>query len=106
MSIQAIGIGGIHNIDYEHKRIINELQALGITPTYDKNIDRAKLNAEKSKLIDKISHKIEHKNEQANTNFKDTVVAYHQTDEERINLEEQKPGAMTLSELNKIYFGL
>lgn len=105
MAIQAIGIGGLNKIDYEHQRIISELLAMGISPTYDKNADKEKLEAEKIKLIEKISNKAEHK-EELPPKFEDTIVAYHQPDSERVKLEESKLGAMTLAELNKIYFGL
>jgi hypothetical protein len=37
--------------------------------------------------------------------FEDVIVAY-QPDENRVKLEEERLGAMTLAELNKIYFGL
>ena len=57
------------------------------------------------KLIEKISNKAEHK-EELPPKFEDTIVAYHQPDSERVKLEESKLGAMTLAELNKIYFGL
>lgn len=105
MALQAISIGGLHSIDYEHQRIIRELLALGITPSYDKNTDKAKLDAEKAKLIDKISNKTEQLPTQQ-TKFENTTVAYYQPDDERVKLEESRLGAMTLSELNKIYFGL
>lgn len=100
--VQAVGIGGISSIDYEHKRIISELLSLGISPSYDKNIDRAKLATEKAKLIEKISNKAE----EVQPDFQDTVVGYYQSDNERVGIEESRLGAMTLSELNKIYFGL
>ena len=105
MSIQAIGIGGLHNIDYEHQRIIRELLAMGITPSYDKKNDMTKLEIEKAKLIEKIANKTGEQQAQQ-TNFEETIVGYHQPDSERIKLEESRLGAMTLSELNKIYFGL
>lgn len=104
--LKAVGIGGLHNIDYEHQRIIRELQALGITPSYDKNIDKSKLEVEKAKLINKIQQKSEQSGAQMNSKFEDTVVGYHQPDTERVELEESRLGAMTLSELNRIYFGL
>ena len=106
MAVQSIRLGGIQNIDYEHQRIINELLAMGISPTYDKNTDKAKLEAEKAKLVDKISRKVENLEEKSSIKFEDTIVSYHQQDEERLGLEEQRLGAMTLAELNKIYFGL
>ena len=105
MAVQAVGIGGLKCIDYEHQRIIRELLALGISPSYDKNTDAAKLDAAKAKLIEKISNKAEQKPE-SQVKFEDTVVGYYQPDSERIELEESRLGAMTLSELNKIYFGL
>ena len=105
MAIQSIGIGGLHSIDYEHKRIIRELIAMGITPSYDKNIDKSKLEIEKNNLIEKISNKAE-QNQGTSVSFEETVVGYYQPDNERVGLEESRLGAMTLSELNKIYFGL
>lgn len=100
------GIGSFHNIDYEHKRIIQELQALGITPTYDKNTDKAKLQATKEKLVDKIANKVEKADGKEAEDFKNTLVGYYQEDGERIRLEEERLGAMTVAELNRIYFGL
>lgn len=105
VAIQSIGIGGLHSIDYEHQRIIRELLALGISPSYDKNTDVAKLEAAKAKLVEKITNKAEQTSE-SQPKFEDTVVGYFQPDGERVELEESRLGAMTLSELNKIYFGL
>ena len=105
MAIQALGIGGLHKIDYEHQRIISELLSMGVSPTYDKYTDKAKLEVEKVKLIEKISNKAEH-NQEAQAKFEETVVGYFQPDSERVELEESRLGAMTLWELNKIYFGL
>ena len=103
--MHAVGIGGLKCIDYEHQRIIRELLALGISPSYDKNTDAAKLEAAKAKLVENISNKSE-RNAESQVKFEDTVVGYYQPDSERVELEECRLGAMTLSELNKIYFGL
>lgn len=105
MALQIAKIGGVNNIDYEHQRIIQELLSIGISPTYEKSADKAKLEAEKVKLVEKISNKCSTSEKEPKPEFKDVIVAY-QPDGNRVKLEEERLGAMTLAELNKIYFGL
>ena len=94
--IQAIGaIGNQYNrIDPEYTRILMELSKLGIKPTGDKNVDKAKLEEEKQKLVEKIQDKM------------GVNVSEKTNDSERAMMEEEKPGAMTVSELLKIYHGI
>ena len=103
MALQVARIGGINNIDYEHQKIIQELLSLGISPSYEKSKDKAKLEAEKVKLIEKISNKAASSERVPEEKFEDVIVAY-QPDEGRVKLEEERLGAMTIAELNKIYF--
>ncbi len=88
--IQAIGAIG-HYDDPEYIRIITELRKLGITPSGNKNIDRAKLIQEKNRLEEKFSLE----NYQPNVNTS-----------EREKLEEERTGATALAEINKILLGL
>ena len=96
--VQAIGaIGNSDNfhIDPEYVRILQELYKLGIKPTGNKQIDKAKLDDEKRKLAQRIQDKLEN-----------TKIADNQTDNERTRLEEERLGAMTVGELNRILHGI
>lgn len=96
--VQSVGaIGGICNrIDPEYMQIIIELQKLGLSPTNNKAVDKARLNEEKQKLVKKIHEKIEAAQQSQNTN----------ATAERAKMEEQRLGAMKVGELNKILLGL
>lgn len=94
--VQAIGAIGNYcgKIDSEYLMIMMEMRKLGLTPTGNKAADKTTLEAEKQKLAQKIQAKMEAK-------------APEQTDNsDRAVLEEQKLGAMTVAELNKILHGL
>jgi len=95
--IQAISaIGGNSNFnDPEYMKIIQELFKLGIAPTGEKNVDKARLEAEKKKLAEQIQEKAQQVNPQQ-----------AQEMAQRSKLEEEKLGAMTVAELNKILHGL
>ena len=71
-----------------------EMRKLGLTPTGNKVVDKAALEAEKNKLAEKVQAKLEIKNVDKTD------------DSQRAMLEEQKLGAMTVAELNKILHGL
>lgn len=94
--VSAIGAISGHNpyADPEYLRIIQELRALGLTPTGNKNVDKARLESEKQKLAKKIEEKAETKQSETPDMS------------ERSKFEEQKLGAMTVAELNKILHGL
>lgn len=93
--ISAIGNSGNFNIDPEYLRILQELYKLGIKPTGNKQIDKAKLEEEKQKIIQRIQDKIE---TSKNTENKE--------DKERVQMEEERLGAKTVGELNRILFGI
>ena len=99
--IQAVGAINCYN-DPEYLRIIQELMKMGIAPSGNKSIDKTKLEKAKAELIEKIQTKqaVEQKQNiqvQPLEGTKDT---------QRAEMEELRKGAMTLSELNKFYFGL
>ena len=97
------GIGGHRPDDYEYYRIIMQLQALGISPTGNKNADRARLTLEKEKLVNKIAKS--QNNTKINDNeFLETLATVKEDDLQRQSLEKQRLGAMTVSELNRLYF--
>ena len=95
-AISAIGAlnAYVRHIDPEYMRIIQEMLALGLTPTGDKEADRATLEAEKKRLAEK-ALKAREANIQNNSDNK-----------EKSEMEIQKAGAMNLAELNKILLGL
>ena len=106
--VAAIGaIGGNHYIDYEYIKILQELYKLGIKPTGIKEIDKARLQVEKEKIIKQNKQKAE--NVQPADNIQQTDKTA-QTDEnesvERAQMAEEMLGAKTVSELNKILHGL
>ena len=93
--IQAIGAIG-HDYDSEYIRIIRELQKYGITPTGNKQIDKARLR------------QIKQKEEQAEEFLLDKII-YEEDDEisnNRRQLEELRTGAMTLAQINRVLLGI
>lgn len=105
----VFAISSIHNYtplcDPEYLRILAELRSLGIAPSGNKQIDAAKLAQAKSELISKIKNK-----EQINSR-KDLQVQVIDSvneinDPKRAEMEEQRLGAMTIAELNRMYFGI
>ena len=94
--------GGLY-IDPEHQRIISELIQLGISPTYNKSTDKAKLERAKSELIEKIQSKNEENYENENNVY--SIEDYYSSDEysERARMEEERLGAMTIAELNRYF---
>ncbi len=94
--IQSVGAIGSNfcKVDQEYTRIMMELHKLGLTPSGNKEVDKATLEAEKQKLAQKIQAKLD-------------VQSPEKTDEpERARLEEKKLGAMQVAEVNKILHGL
>lgn len=96
--IQAIGAIGNENPykDPEYIKIIQELGRLGVAPTGNKRVDKARLESEKLKLAQKINEKIQQAAPQEEQNDK----------VQRSKMEEERVGAMTVAELNKILHGL
>ena len=94
--VQAISaLGRNPYVDPEYMKIIQELLALGLTPTGNKAIDKSRLQAAKQELAEKIKEK-----------FKEELQEKSINDPERSQMEEQKLGAMTVADLNKILHGL
>ena len=75
--------------------------ALGITPSGNKSSDKARLQIEKEKLVNKITQQ-----NQQDDNFLETLIKVNEDTSAKQALEEQRLGAMSLAELNKYYFGL
>ena len=87
--------------DMEYQRIIQQLMALGISPSGNKNTDKARLQIEKEKLVNKIAEQGKQEN-----NFLETLVQVNEDNYARQALEEQRIGAMSIAELNKYLLGL
>ena len=88
-AISAIG----DTYDPEYAKILYELRRLGITPTGNKIIDKAKL---KNAKIEEAENKLEQKIcEKPNNN-----------DKEREELEKVRTGAMTLAQINRILLNI
>ena len=68
----------------------------------NKNIDKAKLQQAKAELLQK--NKEQNQNEN-NQNFQLAQIDKYENPE-REKLEELRPGAMTVAELNRFYFGI
>ena len=94
--VQAIGaIGNQPNkMDPEYMMILMELHKLGLTPTGNKSVDKATLEAEKIKIAEKIQDKM------------GVNVTNKTENPERAKLEEEKLGAMNVGELLKLYHGI
>lgn len=102
---RPIGNMFIIGFDYEYYKIAKQLRELGITPTGNKEQDKAKLRAEKTKLIQAIKVKAKQKDEKE-SDFKKTLKNIENTKTERHQIELDMLGAKTAGELNKIYFNL
>lgn len=103
----VVGISKISyaTIDAEHYAIIQQLKALGITPTGNKDADRAKLNIEKNKLIQQIKTKAKNKNDNK-PNFKEILGETISNNNPTNQLELEMLGAKSVGELNRIYFNI
>ena len=95
-------IGGNCAVDYEHYRIIQQLIALGIQPSGNKATDKARLQIEKEKLVNKVAEK----NNKTNVDFAETLEATQKKQELREQMEEERLGAKTIGELNRILLGI
>jgi len=104
--IQALGNASGLSIDAEYLRIIQELRSLGLSPSGSKSTDAQRLAAAKAELVQRIHKKEENTSSQQSLG----VQIINQVDEseyaQRSEMEEQRLGAMTVAQLNKIFFGL
>lgn len=89
--ISSLGLG-LWSVNFSnYKEVVRKLRELGVEPTGDAQIDKAKLR----QVIEKKVEKFELKK------------AEEKKKEEQLeNLEESRVGAKILGEQNKIYFGL
>lgn len=103
--VSAIGaIRGHNYMDYEYTQIIMELYQLGIKPSGNKQTDKARLQAEKAKIVKQIKQKsenVQQAEKKQQTDEKDKTEFL-----EKASLEEERLGAKTVGELNKILHGL
>lgn len=92
-------------IDPEYLRIIQELRSLGLTPSGNKAVDAGRLAQAKAELVTKIKEK-----ERAESNQSLQLQTIDPTDAAEKNtkaeLEEQRLGAMTIAELNRLYHNI
>lgn len=88
--------------DPEYLRILQELMKLGIAPSGNKSIDKTKLEQAKAELIQKIQTRQEEEQKQ-NLQVQPLEAT---KDTQRAQLEELRPGATTIAELNRLYFRL
>lgn len=95
----------IGKYDAEYQRILQELQRLGIAPSGDKSIDKAKLENAKAELINKIQQRQADK-EKFETNFETILPVESVENLQRSEMEEQRLGAMNIAELNRLYFNI
>ena len=102
LPIGRVYLGGF---DYEYYKIAKQLTELGLQPTGNKEQDKAKLRAEKTKLVQSIKGKAKRKDEKE-SDFKKTLKDVQNTKTERHQVELDMLGAKTVSDLNKIYFNL
>ena len=104
--IQALGIASGLSIDAEYLRIIQELRTLGLSPTGNKTTDAQRLAQAKAELVQRIQKKEETTKSQQELG----VQIINQVDEseyaQRAEMEEQRLGAMSVAQLNRIFFGL
>ena len=91
--------------DPEYLRILQELMRLGVTPTGNKDVDKAKLEQAKTELIEKIQQKEAH-NQKQELQVQPMAPVDNVQDTKRAEMEQQRLGAMNIAELNKIYFNL
>ena len=103
MAVGAIGSYGSNYQDPEYIKIIKELTQMWITPSGNKNTYVSKLKQAKTELIEKIQTK---QNEEQRQELKVQPLEASKESQQAQQLEYDRTGAMTLAELNKLYFGL
>ena len=91
--IQAIRPIG-QDYDSEYLRIMRELKKLGLTPSGNKQIDKTRLSKAKQAFVDKLQDEYVKERRDQNSGIVQS------------SLEEERPGAMALAELNKILLGI
>ena len=100
--VAAIGAVGSYN-DAEYMRILQELRQLGISSSGNKSTDKSRLNQAKVELVQKIQTK---QAEEQKQDIQVQPLEATQESQHTPQMEQERIGAMTLAELNKIYFGL
>ena len=99
MAVGAIGSYSSNFQDPEYIKVLKELMQMGITPSGNKNADVSKLKEAKTELIEKIQTKQKQE-------LQVQPLEASKESQQAQQLEYAKTGAMTLAELNKLYFGL
>ncbi len=100
--VAAIGAVGSYQ-DAEYTRILKELMQAGLTSSGNKSADKSRLNQAKLELIQKIQTK---QAEEVKQDIQVQPLEATQNSQHTPQMEQERVGAMTLAELNKIYFGL
>ena len=91
--------------DPEYLRIKQELMSLGVAPTGSKEIDKAKLHEAKEELVQKIQEK-DVKTRTQELQVQPMNPVDETADAKRSEMEQQRLGAVQVSELLKLYHGL
>ena len=103
--INPIGRTNILSVDAERLRIIEELRKFGLDSSGNMQIDSQKLAEAKTAFVERLKNR-----ENQNSSQSLGVQVISQVDDtdysKRAEMEEQRLGAMTVSEWNKIFFGL
>ena len=94
-----------HYSDPEYLRILQELMRLGIAPSGNKQVDKGKLEQAKAELIQKIQTRQQEEQKQE-LKIQPLEGVQDSQMSERARLEESRLGAMTVAELNRLYFGI
>lgn len=102
--ITAIGAIGVQE-DPEYLRILQELMKLGIAPSGNKSIDKGKLEQAKAELIQKIQTREQEENKQS-LQVQPLEGVIDTQDSKQTQMEEERLGAMTVAQLNRMYFGI
>ncbi len=102
--VAAIGAVGAHS-DPEYLRILQELMKLGIAPSGNKSIDKGKLEQAKAELIQKIQNR-QKEEEKQSLQVQPLEGVIDTQDSKRAQMEEERLGAMTVAQLNRMYFGI
>ena len=105
MALAISSIGSSSYTDAEYQRILQELMRLGITPSGNKSVDKNKLEQAKTELIQKIQTR-NNEEEKQSLHVQPLEGVQDTQDSKRAQMEEQRLGAMTLAELNRMYFGI
>ena len=92
------------HVDPEYYRILQELMRFGIAPSGNKSIDKSKLEQAKAELVQKIQLRQQESESNASSSY--ALLNNDEDNRKRAQLEEERLGAMTVSELNRLYFGI